>query len=107
MSFDEIRKMPINTYKSLVRKKCKEIAFEYLMKKRGTKGSEITYSAIQMADYLLPNNQLTIEQQRKIFSIRNKMVKEISSNFTSRENNTSKCICQQKEDMFHRYTCKQ
>ena len=97
--------MPVNAYKSMVRKKCKEIAFEYLMKKRGTKGSEIMYPAIQMADYLLPNNQLTIEEQRKVFSIRNKMVK-ISSNFTSRENNTSKCICQQTEDMLHIYKCK-
>ena len=105
MSFDEIRNMPINTYKSLVRKKCKEIAFEYLMKKRGSKGSEIRYSAIQMADYLLPNNQLTIEEQRKVFSIRNKMVK-IASNFTSRKNNTYKCICEQKEDMLHIYTCR-
>ena len=89
MSFEEIRELPLNTYKSMVRKKCTEIAFEYLMKKRGKKGSEIIYPAIQMADYLLPNNQLTIEEERQVFSIRNKMVK-IFSNLTSRENNTSK-----------------
>ena len=28
ISFDEIREMPLNTYKSMIRKKCKEIAYE-------------------------------------------------------------------------------
>ena len=31
---------------------------------------------------------------------------DIPSNFTSRENNTSKCSCQQQEDMLHIYECK-
>jgi tyrosyl-tRNA synthetase len=59
----------------MIRKKCREIAHEYLMKKMRIKGSEMNYPAIQRADYLLQNEQLTIEDQRKNFSIRNKMVK--------------------------------
>ena len=65
------------------------------MKKTGTKGLEINCPAIRMADYLLPNNQLKNEDQRKVFSTRNQIVKT-SSNLTSRESNTSECICQQK-----------
>ena len=43
--------------------------------KRGSKGIEINYSKIEMAEYLMPNDeQLTIEGQRYIFSMRNRMV---------------------------------
>ena len=41
--------------------------------KPGTKGSEIKYEEIiQMADYLLPNKYLELEDQRDIFKIRSK-----------------------------------
>ena len=49
--------------------------------KRGSKGSEIIYTDLEMADYLHPsNNYLTIDQKRKMFSVRNRMIK-IESNF--------------------------
>ena len=55
-----------------------------------------------MADYLMPfNKDLTIEEKRKLFSIRNKMI-EIENNFGKQE----KCImCEEKEDMDHIYQC--
>ena len=44
---------------------CIEIkSFEYLMKKRGKKGIEINYSHLKMAEYLLPNDELTMSEQR-------------------------------------------
>ena len=30
-------------------------AFAYLLSKRGSKGQEISYSELKMADYLMPN----------------------------------------------------
>ena len=54
-----------------------------------------------MADYLLPNDNIkTIEDQRYLFSIRNKMI-NIPSNFGK----YSKCKCGKDEDMSHIYNC--
>ena len=53
----------------------------------------------------MPNNEnLSIEDKRKIFEIRNEMV-FIPANFSSSEK-IEKCICGEKEDMRHIYSCK-
>ena len=79
--------------------------FHYLMGKRGKKGMEIEYSSIRMAEYLLPNDVLSISEQRYVFSIRNRMVK-IENNFPGNMNDKSTCLCGQIEDMKHIYSCK-
>ena len=104
ISFEDIKNLPNNQFKNMIRKKCKELALEYLLNKRGSKGKEIIYNEIQTAEYLLPNEDLNIEEQRTIFSIRNWMI-DIPSNFVSNENNMSKCICNQTENMKHIYEC--
>ena len=83
LSFDEIKTMPTTKYKRLVSAKLKPLAFTYLMSRRGEKGKEIQYKEIEMAEYLLPNNSLNIENKRTIFSIRNRMV-QISANLLSK-----------------------
>ena len=105
LSIQEIKDMSITQYTQLVKQKCSETAYSYLMNKRGKKGSEIAYKEIQMAEYLLPNDQLSIEEQRSIFEIRNRMT-NIPANFTSNKNNFEVCICKEKEEMIHLYTCK-
>ena len=90
----------------MIRKKCKESALEYLSKKKGKKGSEIEVKSLKMSEYLLPNDVLTIEEQRNIFEIRNKM-SNIPSNFKTEKDSTVKCICGEKESMKHIYICKQ
>ena len=104
LSFSEIKNMSLSKYTSLVKRKCEESAYTYLMKKRGKKGKEINYPAIQMSDYLLPNDELSIEEQRQIFEMRNKM-SNIPSNYSSENKNSSKCVCNEKEDMEHIYYC--
>ena len=43
-------------------------ALEYLLKQRGSKGSEIEYNEMKMADYLMPNKEIkTIEDKRHNF----------------------------------------
>ena len=104
LSLEEIKEMSLYTYTGLLRTKCKESAFSYLLKKRGTKGGEIRYLKLEMAEYLLPNDEFDINEQKYIYSLRNKMF-NIPSNFCSRENNTSKCQCNTTEDMEHIYNC--
>ena len=57
LKFEDIRKMPTNQFKETVRKNCTQLAFEYLISKRKSKGKEIKYDKIETAKYLMPNNQ--------------------------------------------------
>ena len=56
-----------------------------------------------MADYLLPDNNLSIDDKRKLFKIRNGMT-QIPSNFSSRDN-VFYCVCGDRESMPHVYQC--
>ena len=104
LSNEEIRIMNKYQFKKLIRRKCKESAYEYLMNKRGKKGQHISYTSIRMSEYLLPNENLSIEDQRKVFEIRNNMM-NIPSNFISEKDNTNICVCGKTENMTHIYNC--
>ena len=104
LTLEEIKGMSNHKYTVLVKKKCEESALIYLLKKRGSKGSEIEYTKIEMASYLQPNNEYEIDDQRYVFGMRNKMV-DIPSCFTAKEKNKSKCHCNQTEDIEHIYNC--
>ena len=91
-TFDKIRKMTHASFSSLIKLRLKENALKYLLGKRKSKGKEIIYPNLEMADYLLPTNEkLTIEEKRNLFAIRNRMV-EISSNFSKSEHEPT-CVC--------------
>ena len=66
------KSMNKNAFKNIVRDKCKEAALKYLLEKqsRGSKGEGIKYKYLQMADYLMPQSNISIKDQREIFSIR-------------------------------------
>ena len=53
-----------------------------------------------MSECLLPNDEISIDDQRNISEIRNKM-SDIPSSYSSDNANTSKCACGEKEDMEH------
>ena len=104
MSLEEIQSIRMNKFRSLLRKSIKKKALEYLKLKQGSKGIEIRYSCIKMADYLLPNeDNISISDQRYIFSIRNRMV-PIPYNFPVKQSEIS-CLCGQTENMKHIYSC--
>lgn len=107
-SFDEIKAMSVNKFKNIICKKLKKEAFQYLMNRRGQKGSEISYTDIETAEYLLPDNNLTIINKRRMFLIRNRML-DIPSNFSSNKNknknNEFNCFCGNFKDMKHIYEC--
>ena len=103
-SFEEIKSMSQYQFLKLLKQRIKENALTYLTGKQKSKGSEIRYSDIEMADYLLPvNSELTIEQKQKMFSVRNRMI-EISENFPGKEID-DKCYCGKDESMSHIYYC--
>ena len=74
---------------------------QYLLGKRGSKGKQICYNKLEMAEYLLPHNkEMNNEEKQNTFAIRNDMV-EIPDNYGKVET----CICGKKEDMKHVYSC--
>ena len=102
-SLDEIQKMTNTKFNKILKIKSKESALRYLNEKKGKKGKEISYHSIEMAEYLLPYNKMSISQKRKIFEIRNKMV-DIPDNFSS-DSIENVCICGQREILSHIYYC--
>ena len=101
---DEIRKMKKDKFSTLVKSRTRENALLYLKKKQKSKGSEILYTNVELADYLQPINPMTIEKKQKLFAVRNRMVR-IPNNFPKSENK-AKCFCDEIEDMSHIYNCK-
>ena len=103
-SFEEIKLMTKNKFSQILKCKARIKAFEYLTNKQGTKGKDIIYSSIEMSEYLLPiNKNLTLEQKRRQFAIRNKMI-DIPANFP-KSKQKSICFCGDIEDMKHIYEC--
>ena len=61
-----------NKYVNRLNKRMNENVLKYLLNKQKSKGKEIKYSEIQMAEYLLPiNTQLTVIQKQKMFAVKN------------------------------------
>ena len=88
----------------IIKKAINKKALEYLLNKQGSKGKEIEYKELKMAEYLLPTEKrITILDQRNIFSIRNRMV-PIQSNFKTNTSSET-CVCGHSENMEHIYNC--
>ena len=64
--------MKTSIFKNIVKKKCKDTAYTYLIEKQkgGSKGADIIYTCLEMAEYLLPQSNISLEDQREMFSIR-------------------------------------
>ena len=104
LSFEQIEKLTKRQFNSIVKESIMKRAFEYLINKKKSKGKEIEYSELKMAEYLLPGYEnITIEEQRNIFSIRNRMV-EINHNFPT-TNKKEICWCGEEETMKHINIC--
>ena len=69
-------------------------ALEYLQSKQGSKGQEINYKELEMADYLQPyNSKLSIEEKIRLFALRNRMT-EIPFNYGKKEEQAGTELCQ-------------
>ena len=67
-----MKDMKQTQFKALVKEMCTKSAFSYLQEKqqKGSKGKTIIYTCLKMEDYLLPQANISIQDQRDIFSIR-------------------------------------
>ena len=98
-SLEEIKLMSKNKFNQILKNKLRVNALKYLTNKQGTKGKDIQYSTIEMSEYLLPSNKnLTLEEKRRQFAIRNKMVGIPAMEETI-------CFCGKIENMNHIYEC--
>ena len=101
-SLEDIKRMSENKFKNMLKTRVKENSLEYLLKRRGSKGQGIQYSTLEMSEYLLPHNvKLNIDEKRRMFSIKNRMI-QLPCNFG---NPNEKCICGAEENMPHLYSC--
>ena len=101
-TLNEIKQIPRNKFKNILKRRIEINALEYLKNKRGSKGQEIEFTILEMSEYLLPyHSKLNIEEKREIFALRNRMT-NIPFNFGNKE---EKCVCGTLETMFHIYSC--
>ena len=70
-TMQEITNMTKTFFRIFLKQKCDEAGYQYLIQKqaRGSKGVEINYIGLQMADYLLPQENMSLEDQQELFSI--------------------------------------
>ena len=74
-SIADIMEMSKEQFRKILKKSIAEKALQYLINKRGSKGQEIEYSRLKMAEDLLPQDEnISILDQQYIFSMRNRMV---------------------------------
>ena len=84
-SLEEIKNMTQSNFKGRIKSQILKKSLEYLLEKRKSKGKEIEYKKLEMAEYLQPiNKTLNIENKRKMFAVRNRMV-DIKSNFNQKK----------------------
>ena len=86
MTDEEIKIMPVNSFKQLVKEKSVSASIKYLqMKQRKVeKGVEIEYETIKLQEYLNPYSNLALEGQQRIISLRTRM-NPLISNFSKNE----------------------
>merc|ERR1711954_308067 len=105
LTLEDIKAMKKNVFKKILKESIRDKALQYLLNKRGSKGIQIQYSSLKMAEYLLPNTEkLSISAQRYIFAIRNRMV-QIENNFPNKMSKKL-CFCGYEENQEHIYSCK-
>ena len=57
LKFEDIRMMKKENFSKLIKSRIENLALEYLIKKRGSKGKEILYKRLEMSEYLMPHNE--------------------------------------------------
>ena len=79
---------------------------KYLLSNIKSKGKEIKYSKnLECQGYLLPNNFLTVHEQREIFSFRSRM-NNLKYNFSDNHKIKEVCLCGEDMKNLHLYECK-
>ena len=82
MNHEEIKKMPKEVFKSIIKKKCKEAALDYLKNEKEkvqSKMGKLKYKKLTMQKYLM-SKKLTTTHKKLLFKLRCRMV-NVGKNF--------------------------
>ena len=79
-------------FKVLVKRQIEKVAFRNLIEKpqRGQKGRLLKYKKLELADYLLPECEVTLEERGEIFSVRTEL-EDFPCNFGNKTNCDMEC----------------
>ena len=94
----------MSKFEQILKPRINKTALGYLTSRQGIKGGEMSYSDIEMSEYLTPTVEMSILEKRNMFSVKKRMI-NISSNFSSNQNSEN-CRCGESENMEHLYICK-
>ena len=101
ISYKEIEHIPIETYKTLIKRKIKYMSLKYLLSKRNNrngKGMELTYEQLKMQNYLLSEDiDISNEDRKYIFQLRSKMCFSIKTHFRNMHTNVTCGGCKTEE----------
>ena len=103
LKLEEIRNMTRKCFRKLTKAKILEAAFLELKRKqeKGSKGRTIRYGkSLAMADYLCPNNQLSVQDQRDAFRIRSR-----TNPLPVYRGNPQLCLCAENKENYHILQC--
>ena len=109
ITIEELKNIPANRFKRIVKLKSEIAGFNYLkcQQQKCGKGSRIRYESLELQDYLNPFSNISIENQRLLFSLRCEM-NILKSTFRRNPNiNSRYCInsCKNEIDNKHLVYC--
>ena len=107
LSFDQIRNIPKEQFKKIIKEKVKTKSFELLTKIQAThsKSKNIVYKKLGLQTYLSSDSSLTIKEKSFIFSARARMI-DVKANFKVGKTNLRcrKCL-KEEETQRHLLEC--
>ena len=104
LSFDQIKSIPKEQFKKIIKEKVKIKSFELLTKIQAT-SKHIVYKKLGLQTYLSPDSSLTIKEKSLIFSARARML-DVKANFKAGKTNLRcrKCL-KEEETQRHLLEC--
>ena len=105
LSLKEIKETESSIFKKLVKRQTNKIAFRELIERqaKGEKGRFIVYESLNMADYLLPEAALTVEEKQEMFAVRTEMNE---NQFNFRNKIQCEVGCPEAQDNPHILNCR-
>ena len=72
LTLNEIKMMPKENFLKMIKLRISDLSLNYLLKKRKSKGKEIIYEKLEMAEYLMPHKQIFEHRGEKKFIFKKK-----------------------------------
>ena len=106
-TFEEIRKMSKQKFKTIVKEKISQVAFVFLQEEKGklSKVKDLQYNKLKIQPYLLPNNLADVRLAKFVFSLRSRML-DIKCNYKNNHSDLCCPVCKaENDDQQHLLLC--